>query len=311
MTTATTVPVLGEALRFVQMTGIFYCPSELTEPWGLELPPMDDCLWFHVATHGSCTIEVDDGETQTLQPGDLALVPHGRGHRLLGSQPAPTPSVFDLPHEYVGENYGVLRHGGEGERTNLVCGGVRFDHPTSRHLLEAMPALVLVKTSQSPRADWMRATLDLIAEETQHVRPGSDAVVSRLCDILVIQGLRTWIEQDPAAQTGWIGALHDHQIGHAIARIHADPAHDWTVAGLAEEVAMSRSAFAARFSELVGEAAMRYVTRWRMHLAFDLLQGGDTTVAAVGREVGYDSEAAFSRAFKRVMGTPPRGRIAS
>ena len=109
-----------------------------------------------------------------------------------------------------------------------------------------------------------------------------------------------------AAQTGWLGALRDEQIGVAIARIHANPEHDWSVASLADEVAMSRSAFAARFTELVGESAMRYVTRWRMHVAFDLLQRGDGSVASVAAKVGYGSEAAFSRAFKRVIGTTPR-----
>ena len=151
----------------------------------------------------------------------------------------------------------------------------------------------------------MRATLDLMAEETQRVLPGSEAVVSRLCDIVVIQAIRTWIERDPAAQTGWLGALRDQQIGTAIARIHSDPGHDWTVAALATEVAMSRSAFAARFTDLVGEPVMRYVTRWRMHTALDLLRGDDVTVAAVASQVGYESEAAFSRSFKRIMGTTP------
>ncbi len=144
-----------------------------------------------------------------------------------------------------------------------------------------------------------------MAEETREARPGGEAVISRLCDIVVIQAIRSWIERDPAAQTGWLGALRDPQIGTAMARIHAEPSRDWSVAALADEVAMSRSAFAARFTQLVGESAMRYVTRWRMHVALDLLQRG-RTVATTAHEVGYDSEAAFSRAFKRVMGTSPR-----
>ena len=151
----------------------------------------------------------------------------------------------------------------------------------------------------------MMATLALIGEEVREVRPGSDAVVSRLCDILVIHAIRTWIERDPSALTGWLGALRDIQVGAAIAKIHADPTQVWTVASLAAEVSMSRSAFAARFTDLVGEPVMRYVTRWRMHHALDVLQTHDTTVAAVGRLVGYDSEAAFSRAFTRVIGSSP------
>ncbi len=300
-----TVPAIAHTLRFVRMSGVLYCPSELTEPWGLALPPMDGCLWFHVVTAGWCTVEVGGAPT-IVRAGDLVLVPHGAGHRAWGAEPAPTPSVFDLPHQQVNDHYAVLRHGGGGARTSAVCGGVRLDHPAARHLLEALPPLIHIEGGLVPRSDWMRATLDLMADETRDVRPGSEAVVSRLCDILVIQAIRSWIERDPAARTGWLGALRDEQIGAAMARIHVEPTRPWTVAGLADEVAMSRSAFAARFTELVGEPAMRYVTRWRMHHALDLLEAGDVTVAAVGRDVGYDSEAAFSRAFKRVVGISPR-----
>ncbi|HEC08734.1 MAG TPA: AraC family transcriptional regulator [Acidimicrobiales bacterium] len=296
---------IGEALKFVRMSGIFYCPSELTEPWGLELPPMADCVWFHAVTSGAAHLEVD-GETLLVTAGDLVLVPHGHGHRAWGAETAATPDVFTLPHEYYSDQYAVLRHGGGGSPTHIVCGGIRFDHPSARHLVGALPSIVHIEAARSTRADWMQATLELMAEETREVRPGSEAVVSRLCDIVVMQAIRTWIERDPAARSGWLGALRDDLIGTAIARVHADPAADWSVASLASSVAMSRSAFAARFTELVGEPVMHYVTRWRMNVAFDLLRSGEPTVAAVASQVGYDSEAAFSRAFKRVMGYTPR-----
>jgi AraC-like DNA-binding protein len=296
---------VGEALRFLRMSGIFYCPSELTEPWGLALPPMEDCLWFHVVTGGSCTIEVDGGNPTVVTAGDLVLVPHGDGHRAWGAEPAPTPNVLDLPHEYLGERYAVLRHGGGGARTDVVCGGVRFDHPAARHLVASLPGIIHVEASRVPRSDWLHATLGLMADETREVRVAGDAVVSRLCDILVIQAIRAWIQHDPAAENGWIGAMRDPQLGAVIAQIHADPGRSWSVGSLAREVGMSRSAFAARFTGVVGEPAMRYVTRWRMYHALDILETGNSTVAAVGRSVGYDSEAAFSRAFTRVIGATP------
>ncbi len=304
-------PTIGRALGHIRMSGIFYCPSVLTEPWGLELPAMEHCLWFHVVLSGSCTIEVEPGVVRTVRSGDMVLVPHGSGHRAWGSDRAATPSVFDLPHDEISEQYAVLRHGGGGARTDVVCGGVRFDHPAARHLVASLPPLIHIEGSQTRRSDWMWATLDLLADETRDARPGSDAVVSRLCDIVVIQAIRSWIDRDPAAQTGWLGALRDDQIGAAIAVIHRDPARDWSVASLADEVAMSRSAFAARFTDLVGESPMRYVARWRMYHALDLLESGDATVAAVAHEVGYDSEAAFNRAFTRVMGTSPRAAALS
>ena len=304
------VSVLGETLRYLQMSGVFYCPSELTEPWGLEIPPMPDCVWFHAVLEGWLHLEIDGG-TKRIGPGDLIVVPHGTGHRAWGHIEASTPCVLDLPHEDESDTYAVLRHGGGGERTLVVCGGIRFEHPAARQLVAALPPLIHIDASRSVRADWMSATLQLLAEETSSRRPGSEAVISRLCDIVVIQAIRTWIEQNPAAQTGWLGALHDEQIGRAIARIHTDPGRVWTVASLAAEAAMSRSAFAARFSELVGESAMRYVTRWRMHVALDRLRDSDDSIPVIAAAVGYDSEAAFSRAFKRMMGASPgtmRGR---
>lgn len=304
MTVQTLGPAIGEALRFVQMSGIFYCPSELTEPWGLRLPSMGDCVWFHAVTAGVCNLEVE-GETLAVRAGDLVIVPHGSGHRAWGAEPAPTPDVFDLPHDYYGDKYALLRHGGGGERTHVVCGGIRFEHPAARHLIEALPAVIHIEASKSTRSDWMQATLELMAEETQQIRPGGEAVISRLCDIVVIQAVRSWIETDPGAQTGWLGALRDEQIGTAIACIHARPEQDWTVGALADEASMSRSAFAARFTDLVGESAMRYVTRWRMHVALELLRTSDVTVAAAAAHVGYDSEAAFSRAFKRMFDENP------
>ncbi len=304
-TATATGSALGEALRHIRLSGIFYCPSELTEPWGLELPAMEHCLWFHVVTTGTCTVEVDGHEPRSVDTGDLVLVPHGTGHRAWGATPAPTPSVLDLPHDEMSEQYAVLRHGGGGELTQVVCGGVRFAHPAARHLVEALPPIVHVRAARTPCSDWMHALLGLIADETRGVRPGSGAVVSRLCDVIVIQAIRSWIETDPAARTGWLGALRDEQIGAAIARIHARPERAWSVAELATTVGMSRSAFAARFTDMVGEPVMRYVTRWRVYHALDLLESTDLTVPAVAARVGYESDAAFSRAFKRVVGASP------
>lgn len=305
MVDAPTTRAIGKALRFIRVSGVFYCPSELTEPWGLALPPMEDTLWFHVVTSGECTIEVEPGHPRRVRAGDLVLVPHGEGHRAWGIEPAPTPSVLDLPHDYVNERYAILRHGGGGARTDVVCGGVRLEHPAARKLIEALPRLIHIDGSEMPRSDWVHSTLGLIADETRSVRPIADAVVTRLCDILVVQAIRAWIENDPDAQTGWVRALADPHIGTVVANVVTDPGRDWTVGSMAAEAAMSRSAFSARFTELVGQTPMRYVTQLRMHHALDLLETTATTVGAVGRQLGYDSEAAFCRAFTRVVGLPP------
>ena len=192
-----------------------------------------------------------------------------------------------------------------GASTTLICGAVRFDHPIARNLVAILPALLDIQASDEPRASWMQAVFGLMAAEARAFRPGGEAVITRLADVLVIQALRAWIETAPAARTGWLGALQDPQIGRALALIHRDPARPWTLASLAHELAMSRSAFAARFTQLVDEPAMGYLTRWRMQLAQHALETEATTVAELAGRLGYQSEAAFARAFKRLTGVPP------
>jgi AraC-like DNA-binding protein len=296
---------LGEALHFLRMNGAFYCRSELSAPWGLALPPMPGYLWFHVVTAGRVWLETDEADARLLRPADFALVPHGEGHRLRSERGAPAPGILELEREQVSERYEILRHGKGGAPTTLICGAVRFDHPAARSLVEILPETIHVEASTSTQMEWMQSTLRLMAAEAAELRPGGEAVITRLADILVVQAIRSWIETDPAAQTGWLGALQDRQIGRAISLIHRDPARAWTVAQLAHEVAMSRSAFAARFTELVEEPAMQYVTRFRMHVALDALREEGATIAELASRLGYRSQAAFARAFRRVIGVPP------
>jgi AraC-like DNA-binding protein len=299
---------LGNALHLLRMSGTFYFRSELTVPWGLGIPPMPDCLWFHVVTAGSALLDVDGEPARTLRPGELALVPHGTGHRLRDAADTLAPSVLGIPHEFVTDRYAIIRHGGGGPATTLVCGAVRFAHPAARSLVHLLPATIHLSepgTGADRDSEWLPATLRMMAAEAARLRPGGETVLTRLSDVLVIQAIRAWLEADPGGRTGWLGALRDPQIGRALALVHRDPARPWTVATLAAESAMSRSAFAARFTELVGEPAMQYVTRWRMQTALQELGSGDRTVAELAGRLGYRSEAAFSRAFKRVVGIAP------
>ena len=296
---------LGEALHFLRMSGVMYCRSEFTQPWALALPAFEDCLMFHVLTSGRCVLEVEGCEDRVLQPGEFALVPHGTGHHLTSEPGIPAARLFDLPREQVSDRYEILRHGGGGAPTTVICGVVRFDHPAANRLIALLPRVIAVDAWSSPELEWIQTALRLMAVEARELRPGGETVITRLADILVIQAIRFWIATDPAAQTGWLGALQDKQIGRAIALVHREPARAWTVESLASEVAMSRSAFAARFTELVGEPAMQYVARWRMHVALTWLQEEDAPVSEMASRLGYESEAAFSRAFKRFLGFPP------
>lgn len=296
---------LGEALHGLRMDSSLYTRSELTAPWGLALPPMPGHVMFHAVTSGRCFLEVAGDEPRALQPGDLALLAHGAGHRLVSEPGQAAPDLFALPREIVSERYEVLRHGGGGAATAMMCGVVRFDSAAAHHLVALLPRTIVVDGWTSPQMDWLQSTLRFMSDEAGQLRPGGEIVITRLADILVVQAIRSWIAQAPAARTGWLGALRDPQVGRAMALVHRQPERAWTLDTLAAEVAMSRSAFAARFTALVGEPAMRYVARLRMHLAQTALRQPGARIAAIASRFGYASEAAFSRAFKRYVGVSP------
>ena len=299
------VDPLGDTLHFLRMSGVFYCRSEFTAPFALALPPFEHSMMFHVVTAGQCWLDVEGADPQLLRPGGLALVPHGEGHSLASDPGVPAATLFEVPRELVSDRYEILRLGGGGPPSTVVCGVVRFDHPAAHHLTRLLPRVIAVDGWSSPELEWIQSTLRYMAIEAREPRAGGETVITRLADILVIQAIRAWIARDPSAQHGWLGALRDRQIGRAMALIHRDPGGDWTLASLASSVGMSRSAFAARFTHLVGEPAMRYVARWKMQAAHMWLQDDDAALVEVASRLGYESDAAFSRAFKRVVGVSP------
>jgi AraC-like DNA-binding protein len=297
---------LGDALHLLRMRGAFYCRTEAFAPWGLEVPPFPDAVSFHVITEGSCWLEAPESDPTHLLPGDMALVPHGRGHALRSApEVAVSGRVDQLPQHFVTEHYSVLTHGRGDAVTRMFCGIVTFDEPAARSLVDGLPPLIHVGATAPTSPASIHDAIRMMATELQDLRPGGEAVTIRLADILVVQAIRAWLTTDPAAQTGWLGALRDDRIGRALAALHRDPGRDWTLESLAAEASMSRSSFAARFTDLVGEPAMAYLTRWRMQVAHDRLRSGDATVSRIAGELGYRSEAAFSRAFTRTVGHTP------
>lgn len=294
---------LADVLRPLRIDGVFTCRSELTAPWGLDLPAVAHSLWFHVVTRGRCVLEDTLGERHGLEAGKLAVLPHGGGHRIVDQPESPSVNVLAVPHEYLGPTAAVLRHGGGGDRVDLVCGAVRLADPAARHLAERLPEVLVVDPTDG--LPWLPALLDIVASESLHPGPGSEAVIARLCDVVVLGAIRSWIENDPGGRSGWLDALRDEHLGRALALVHRAPEADWTVAALASEAGLSRSAFSARFTDLVGEPPMTYVTRVRMEVATELLAEQQQTVRVVAETLGYESEASFSRAYKRVTGRSP------
>lgn len=262
-------------------------------------------MMFHIVTAGRLWLEADGSEPLLLERGSLALVPHGLGHRLVDERGREAVPFFDLPIERVSERYELLRWGGGGDECRLICVVVRFDHAAAERLVDALPPVLHVDAWEGGDDRWLADTLRFIAREAESLRPGGETVITRLADILVIQMVRHWIETQADVDTGWLAALRDDQLGRAIAAIHREPGADWTLESLARTAAMSRSAFSARFTEVVGEPAMRYLTRWRLQLARTALRECDDPLGIVAERFGYRSEAAFCRAFKREFGVSP------
>lgn len=296
---------LGEALHLLRLTGCVYARSELTAPWGVGLPPLEGHMMFHIVTVGSCWLEIDGREPVRLDRGSLALVPHGLGHRLVDQPGQECVEFFDLPIERVTERYERLVWGGGGDPCRLICVVVRFDHAAAERLVVELPPVLHLDGWEGGDDRWLTDTLRFIAREAESLRPGGETVITRLADILAIQMVRHWLENEADGETGWIAALRDDRLGRAIAAIHREPGESWTLESLARTATMSRSAFAARFTEVVGEPAMRYLTRWRLQIARTALREGEDPLMIIAERIGYRSEAAFCRAFKREFGISP------
>ncbi|WP_340677042.1 AraC family transcriptional regulator [Paraglaciecola sp.] len=296
---------LGEALHLLKLSGTFYCQSELSAPWGVELPPFADCLMIHIVTAGYFWLRVDGQAPMRIQQGNLVLMPQGRGHKMSSDEYQSTMPLFDIPVERISERYEIMRHGNGGELCRSTCCVARFDHVAGQELIKHLPAVMVINTWEEEEGSWLQSTLRYMAREAQQLKPGGETVITHLADILIIQAIRAWINSAPQADSGWLAALRDKQIGHALATIHRNPQRDWSIEILANTVGMSRSGFSARFTELVGEPAMRYLTRWRMQVARLRLKNSSEPLIVLAESLGYQSEAAFSRAFKRVFGVSP------
>lgn len=297
--------VLTTVMNAVRLVSRVFCRSELRAPWGMSLPA-SEYAHFHVVERGGAWLRLEGHEPVALAGGDLVVVPHGTGHTLTDSPRTRARPLPDLagPHPRAG-GCAVMRGGGSGAETQLVCGSFRFDRREAHSLLALLPPVIHMRPEGGRAEEWLQATLRFLAWETREGRPGTEAIVSRLTDVIFVQVLRAWSESLPEGSGGWLGALRDPQVGAALARVHRSPERPWTNASLASSVGMSRSRFAARFTALVGEPPLAYLTRWRLGTAAGMLEDRGLSLGEVAARVGYESEAAFSKAFRRRFGVPP------
>jgi len=294
---------ISELLQDLRLTDASYCRTEMHAPWGLAIPREDGAV-VHFVIEGTCWLRPPSDELVRLEPGDIVLLPHGAGHVISDAPESPARPPRELPREPVGEATFRLRGGGTGARVLLVCCGVSFEASAAHPLVQLMPEVLHVRSAG--RRDAVLATLlDTMAAEVREQRLGAATVMARLADIIVTRVVRAWAEAQVDPPAGWLAAIRDPQIGRALVAFHASPERDWSVEALAAMAHLSRSQFSERFTAVLGAAPARYVASWRMHLAARWLASERVSIGEVAARLGYDSEPAFSRAFKRIVGKPP------
>jgi AraC-like DNA-binding protein/mannose-6-phosphate isomerase-like protein (cupin superfamily) len=296
--------LISEVLRSVRVRSTVYCHSSMGAPWGFGVRAHGNPA-FHVVTEGSCWLSVD-GETGeiALAAGDLVVLPAGPRHWMRDDPATVAVALEDILAATPPAEHHRLRHGGPGPRTGLLCGGFGLDGGT-HPILRALPAVVVVRGAGGRPVPWLDALLALLNEETATPSPGAEEVVTRLADALLTQALRGALAELQADGNDGLLASRDPQVAAAIELIHRRPAHAWTVTELAAQVALSRSAFSARFTGLIGESPKRYVTHTRLVHAATLLRSNNTSIAEVALKIGYSSEFSFAKAFKRTFGVSP------
>ncbi|MEM9457298.1 MAG: AraC family transcriptional regulator [Myxococcota bacterium] len=296
---------ISAALMEIDLQNVLCCRSELTAPFGMTVPVEPGQLMFHIGLDDQCLL-VANGEQTVMGPGHFALVTKPGVHTLCSAADVPAVDVYDLPTEVLGERIEVLRYGGGGRATSLVCGVATLRHPLSRLALDALPDIIHTDALAVGDDPLVCSALQALGAETTGVSVGGAERVRLLANLLVIEGLRAWLNaQDDSALPRWFGALRHPRIGRVLTALHADPGAHWTVDRMAADCHMSKSAFHDAFKRAVGVTPVRYLLRWRMHYAASSLATTTDSIAEVARSSGYDSESAFSRAFRREFGHSP------
>ena len=292
-----------EILHYLKLDSIYYSRSTLGGTnWGVELPEFEKTSMFHIAARGGCLVEIN-GSCIELKAGDLIFISRACGHVIKGSKKAKVVDFFSLPIRQVSDHYETLElNPDEPETTMLLCGVVRISHPAGEMLVNEMPDFIHISQEQHMFGDMMGEIVRLVLREASADYIGGETVITRLADILLIQAIRSWFENAADFECRWISALKDEKVGKAMLCIHSMPERSWTIESLGKEVGMSRTAFSNRFTELVGDTVMNYLTRWRMNMAMMRLKNGEQINADFVESLGYMSESAFRRTFKKVFG---------
>lgn len=306
---------LSETLRVVHLVGAIFIQGRFTAPWCYQSPEADTAapylepnaervVIFHLITEGECFVELDGQSPLQLQAGDAVLFPQGDAHRMTSTVGLPPAQGARLA-TVLARRPRRLSYGGGGATTRLICGYMACDARLAGLMLAGLPPVVRVNLRGSNAGDWLEASLRYALVEVRSPRPGGDGVLSKLAEVLFIEVLRQYMNDQPEGRTGWLAGLGDRIVGAALGALHARPAFAWTLEDLARESGTSRSVLAERFQHLVGSSPIAYLTRWRMMLAANLLRRSTAPLSHIAEDVGYQTDTAFSRAFRREYGVPP------
>jgi AraC-like DNA-binding protein len=306
----------SQILSGVQLNGAVFFRAEFSAPWGVSTSGArtmaatagvggEHLVLYHLVIEGRAFIELIDGQRTELSPGDIVVFPNGDPHHMgSGAGERPFPD-YGISAKIKARDLSPLRAGGGGDVARFVCGYMSCDPHLSRPILSGLPPVFKVNIRTDPSGLWLENAILHLVEEAASGRMGSEAMLAKLSEALFVDTLRRYVASLPEQQTGWLTGVRDPIVGKSLGLLHSRIAHPWTIADLADEVGISRSALVQRFTRYLSEPPMTYLTRWRLRLAARSLERTARGVAEIAAEVGYESEAAFNRAFKREFGQPP------
>ncbi len=308
--------VLSEVLRVVKLQGALFFNAEFSAPWSISSPQSTalaphlstktgHLILYHYVVAGSAYVRLPDGPREELAVGDIVILTQGEAH-VLGNGPPENPvDALQTFAKDLNEGLKLIRFGGGGEITRLVCGYLECEARLSEVFLAGLPSMMKVHIANEPSGQWLEHSIRFSADEVSGSHAGDRLVIAKLSEVLFVETLRRYISSLPADQIGWLAGARDPVVGQALAMLHKEPAHPWTISDLGRSVGLSRTRLAARFRHFLGKSPMAYLAQWRLKLGAEILQSTQHSVAEVAAAVGYGSEAAFNRAFKREFDYPP------
>jgi AraC-like DNA-binding protein len=308
--------VLSEVLKVVKLDSAIFFNAEFSTPWCLRSPESSrvaplltsdagHIIIYHLLVEGDAYAHLSDEARVPLRAGDIVTFPHGDAH-YLGS--GTTTQIIDaaaaLP-TLLKQGLAMVKTGGGGSASRFICGFLSCDPQLSQAFLGGLPPLIKLNIREDPSGQWLENSLRFSVTEVAAARAGAEAMLAKLSEVVFVETVRRYVHDLPEGQTGWLAGARDPHVGKALTLIHRRHADPWTITGLAQEVGISRSVLADRFRHFLGEPPMTYLTRWRLRLGAQALRSSNHSVAQIAGDTGYESEAAFNRAFKREFGLPP------